>query len=144
MAPFEQQQKESNTEITRFRAQAFAGPLPPPEVLAKYNEAVPDAAERILAMAEKQNAHRQALESKIVQANISSQTRGSYFGFIVAMTAILGGIYLVIEGKDGQGLAAIITSLAALTTVFIIGKRQEQKELRSKSDAIAKRVKPPE
>jgi hypothetical protein len=60
------------------------------------------------------------------------------------MTAILGGIYLVIEGKDGQGLAAIITSLAALTTVFIIGKRQEQKELRSKSDAIAKRVKPPE
>lgn len=38
-----------------------AGPLPPAEELLKYNDAVPEAAERILKMAETQQHHRLAL-----------------------------------------------------------------------------------
>jgi uncharacterized membrane protein len=36
----------------------FSGPLPPPEVLAHYNEVVPGAAERILTLTEEQSAYR--------------------------------------------------------------------------------------
>ncbi|MXY23205.1 MAG: DUF2335 domain-containing protein [Acidobacteria bacterium] len=45
-------------------SQSFQGPLPPPGLLAKYNEAFPDCAERIVAMTEQQAAHRHALESR--------------------------------------------------------------------------------
>ena len=38
--------------VTTARAEAFAGPLPPPQVLEKYNQTVPDAANRIIKMAE--------------------------------------------------------------------------------------------
>ena len=41
-----------------LQSSLFAGPLPPPEILEQYNRLVPDAAERILTMAETQAAHR--------------------------------------------------------------------------------------
>jgi uncharacterized membrane protein len=91
-------------------------------------------------MAEKQSAHREEMEKTVVNASVKSQTRGAWFGFIVSMTAILGGIYLITLGKDGQGLAAIISSLAALTAVFVIGKRKESKELKEKSQALTTRT----
>jgi hypothetical protein len=50
--------------ITRVQASYFAGPLPPPEVLARYNDVVPNGADRILSMAERQGAHRESLETK--------------------------------------------------------------------------------
>ena len=56
------------------------------------------------------------------------------------MTAILGGILLIALGKSVQGLVAIISSLTALTVVFVLGKRKQDKELKEKSDALAKRM----
>jgi uncharacterized membrane protein len=41
-------------EITQARL--TTGPLPDPETLAKYNQIVPDGANRIIVMAEKQSA----------------------------------------------------------------------------------------
>jgi uncharacterized membrane protein len=127
--------------ITRLEASAsYTGPLPPPGMLIKYNEAVPDAAQRILVMAERQSVHRETMEAAVVTANLKSQTRGSWFGFILSMTAILGGIYLITLGKSAQGLTAIIGSLTALTAVFIYGKKKESRELKGKSEALAKRM----
>ena len=44
------------------RTTALSGPLPPPEVLAQYEVALPGAAERIFKMMERQEEHRQTLE----------------------------------------------------------------------------------
>ena len=62
-------------------------------------EAVPDAAERILVMAEKQAEHRRALESKVVRSNIFNQTLGQIFAFILGLIAIGGAIYLIGTAK---------------------------------------------
>jgi uncharacterized membrane protein len=48
---------------------SFTGPLPPPEVLAKYNETVPGLAERIICMAEQQAKHRQQIETTVIKSN---------------------------------------------------------------------------
>lgn len=45
-----------------LEAFAYSGPLPTPEMLAAYGEAIPGAAERILSMAEDEQAHRQAMD----------------------------------------------------------------------------------
>lgn len=130
------------TAITRVEA-SYTGPIPPPGMLVKYNEAFPGAAERILAMAERQSAHREEMETTVVTASVKSQTRGSWFAFIIAMTAIVGGIYLIKLGKDTEGLSAIIGSLVALAGVFVYGKKKESKELKEKSQALSKRMNPP-
>ena len=131
--------KPPATAITRVEA-SYTGPLPPPGMLIQFNDAFPGAAERIVAMTERQSAHRENIETIVVTAAARSQTRGSWFAFIISMTAILGGIYLVKLGKSGEGVAAIITSLAGLAAVFIYGKKKEKKELNEKADVLAKRM----
>jgi len=52
------------------------------------------------------------------------------------MTVVLGGMWLVHEGKSGSGLAAILTALASLVGVFVWSKHEQQKDLAKKSEAL--------
>jgi uncharacterized membrane protein len=118
----------------------FSGPLPPPDVLIKYNDAHPGAADRILKMAETQVEHRQGLERSVVEANCRVQKSGPIYGFVICMTAILGGVYLIRVGDNAYGLAAIISALASLAFVFVFGKRKQAKELKEKSDEVVRQT----
>jgi uncharacterized membrane protein len=71
---------------------SFSGPLPPPALLAKYNEVIPNGAERIMAMAERQSAHREFLEKQVVAGNVASQARGSHYAFIICPLPFLAGL----------------------------------------------------
>jgi uncharacterized membrane protein len=114
----------------------FSGPLPPPEELAKYDRILPGSADRIIRMAEQQSMHRQNLESVVLGANASSQKWGLICAFIIAMSAIWGGVWISLKGMSGAGLTTIITALAALVGVFVYGKSQQRKELRDKEQAL--------
>jgi uncharacterized membrane protein len=116
---------------------SFSGPLPPPETLDRYNQILPGAAERIITMAESQHQHRQGLETLVIHSNVKAQKLGTILGFIVAMTVVLGGMYLVHEGKNAPGLAAILTALASLVGVFLYSKREQQKDLAKKAENLA-------
>jgi uncharacterized membrane protein len=130
-----------NTAIATVTQQSvtFSGPLPHPALLAKYNEVIPDGAERIMKMAERQSAHRESLEAQVVAGNIASQARGSIFAFILCLVAIIGWFALLFTGRNTVGLASIISSLAALASAFIYGKYQQSKERVEKAEALAAR-----
>ena len=93
--------------------------LPPPEILARYNEAVPTAAARILSLAERCTAHREGIEKAIVEAGIKDQRLRVFFAFGIAVLAIGGGIYLIAIDRNGYGIAAIISSLVPLSGLFL-------------------------
>jgi uncharacterized membrane protein len=131
-------QPSSTFQITAHAAH-FSGPLPPPEILVKYNEALPGCAERIIAMAETQSKHRQSLESKVIESKCNAEKNGPIYGFIICMTAIIGGIFLIYTGKSPEGLASIGGSLAGLVAVFVYGKRKQAQELRDKAQSIIPR-----
>ena len=115
----------------------FSGPLPPPEILARYNDAIPGGAERILAMAENQSKHRQSLEQKVVDANCRAQRNGTILGFLICMAAIGSGTFLIDVGKSAEGLVPIIGALGGLVAIFVIGKSQQRKDLEQKGNALA-------
>ena len=48
---------------------------------------------------------------------------------IISLTAILGGVYLVMNDKSTAGLTSIITTVGALAGVFVYGKYTQKKEL---------------
>jgi uncharacterized membrane protein len=123
-------------ELVRIQSAAFSGPLPPPEALERYNQTLPGLAERIIVMAESQHSHRLELEKHVIHSNVSAQKLGTVLGFVVAMTTVIGGIWLVHGGKSGEGLAAILTALASLVGVFVYSKREQQKDLARKTEAI--------
>ncbi|MGH9691365.1 MAG: DUF2335 domain-containing protein [Candidatus Acidiferrales bacterium] len=131
----QQNQNPTSFQITAHAAH-FSGPIPPPDILIKYNEAVPGAADRIITMAENQSKHRQGLEKTVIDANCRAQRNGSILGFIICMTAILGGMFLVYSGKSAEGLASIIAPLVGLAGVFVVGKMRQKKELDNKTKEL--------
>jgi len=92
-----------------------------------------------MVMAEKQSAHRESLEAKVVAANVASQARGSHYAFIICLVTIIGGFVLIGMSKNIYGISAVIASLATLATVFVVAKRDQRKERVEKSTALAER-----
>jgi len=92
-------------------------------------------------MAENQGRHRQNLEQKVVDSNCKAQDRAPIFGFIVVVIVVLGGIYLIHEGKNVEGLVAILGALGGLVSVFFYGKWEQKRDLTAKAQQFMQ--KPP-
>lgn len=81
--------------------------------------------------------HRQGLEAVAIEGNVTTQKWGLACAFIIALSAIWGGIWISLKGMSGAGLTAIIAALVALVGVFVYGKSGQKKELAEKSEALA-------
>jgi uncharacterized membrane protein len=131
-----------HTQNTSLIAQAevrqWSGPLPHPEALERYNQIVPGSAERIIKLAETQHDHRLEIEKSVIDSGIAAQKLGTILGFILAMTAILGGVFLIYVGKESTGITSIIAALAGLVGVFVYGKSEQKKELTTKAESVVK------
>jgi uncharacterized membrane protein len=116
---------------------SFSGPLPPPEALDRYNQIVPGLAERIVAMAESQSQHRQALERKVIDSNIRNERLGQVFAFFIAMTVVVGSLILLWHGRNLEGLTGILGTLVSLAGVFVYGRWSKRKELAEKRQLVS-------
>lgn len=118
------------------RSEFFSGPIPPPELLARYNKIIPNGADRILTMAEQQQSHRHYLEKSVVECDMRRSDRGLLLGFVITAIFGIGGIYLIATGHNLNGLAIIFMPLATLVGTFIYAQNSRKKERIEKSKSI--------
>ena len=102
-------------------ASYFRGPLPSPQALREYNNAIPGLGERIVSSWEDESRHRRGLERRIVDAAIANQSRGQLIAAAIALVIAGGGIVLIALGHDIAGLIALIPNLVALVGLFLYG-----------------------
>lgn len=112
--------------------QFYSAPLPPPDDLRAYNDAVPNGAERILTMAENQSAHRIEIESKAISAQIEDSKRGQIFGLIVAIVFAVASVWLALQGHDTVASILGGSTIVGLVTVFVVGKKEQREDLSQK------------
>ncbi len=110
------------------------GPIPDPDTIKQYEAIHPGAAGILFNQFEKQGDHRRSLEDRMVGGNQQRQTRGQWMAFVLSMTAIVGGVALIWNGRSTEGLTSIIGALVALVAVFIIGKVSEAKQRDSQQE----------
>lgn len=118
--------------VKQVVSQSYSGPIPHFTDFAGYENVLPGSADRILLMAENQSLHRQQLESSVISSDISNSRRGQYFGFIIAITMIVGGLGLVFVGRNISGFGTMLLALGSLVGLFIYGKKDEAKEQKEK------------
>lgn len=106
----------------------YAGPIPPPGALAQYEETLPGAADRILTMAESQQAHRQALEAAAANHNAWRSMAGLFVGGIVALAALALAGVLAALGQPVWSAATAMAAVASLAGVFVYGNYIRRKE----------------
>lgn len=101
-----------------------SGPLPAPEVIQGYETVLPGAADRIIKMAESEQAHHHKMEEKNEKRRFTASIIGQTFGFVLGMTGIIGGVVLLVNDKSVTGFSVFITSLATLVGAFVYQRRK--------------------
>lgn len=121
---------------------SFSGPIPPPEILEKYEQILPGSAGRLITMAENQSRHRQHLEKTVVEGEVKRAWWGLWTGYTLGLAGIGGSVAL---GLYGQQVAASVlcgTTLVSLVSVFVIGAVGRRKERQEKLESV-KEGRPP-
>jgi len=128
-----QGKQQTKPQVVAMQAE-FRGPLPPPDMLQRYEEIHPGTAERVLQQFERETQHRHAIEQKVIDAQLEAQLAeipafrlGQVFAFLIAVVGLLSAAYCVSKAPTaghawaGAGIAGI--SLATLAGVFIYGRK---------------------
>lgn len=109
-------------------SQSYSGPVPPPEILAAYNEIVPGSAEQIINQFVAQGRHRMAMEDVVIKGDVRRANYGLAAGFVLAAGTIAGSFYMTYLGKEIVGIGGLLLSLGSLATAFIYGTVSRRRE----------------
>lgn len=97
-----------------FTTESYQGPVPPPDLIAAYEEAIPNGGQQVLGLANTEQAHRHRLEERQLEAAISAQRLVHVLTFLLTLVIILGGFYLVEHNKEIGGYITIAVAASGI------------------------------
>jgi uncharacterized membrane protein len=112
------------TSALQFQAEIHTGPIPAAGEIGEYERILPGSADRIIKMAEKEQAHRHQLQLRGQSHRLGITFVGQLFAFLMGISGIAGGVYLVKSDKPITGFGVFFTSLATLMGVFFYSRRR--------------------
>ncbi len=124
-------QTEAQTQVIAAKSETFEGPLPHPDILARYENILPGIADRIVRMAEaEQNARHSAIaqdaknKSALVDiaaqesaGALEAQKKGQNIGLAISLVCVLCAIVCALMDKP----AIVTCTFLAVPTASLIG-----------------------
>lgn len=120
--------RTSSLSVTK----TYSGPIPPPELLERYDQIVPGSAQTIIDQFTKQGDHRMSLEQLVIRADVQRSKWGLIAGFTLAIVTIIGSFYMMYLGKETVGFGGVLVAVGSLVTTFIYGTVSRRKEREEK------------
>lgn len=105
----------------------FSGPLPSPEDFKAYGEAMKDAPQRILKMAEEQSEHRMRMEKKLLNRSTTESVLGQVIGFLISILFLSAAVWLGMNDHDVLA-GTIVAAISSLIIVFVLKRNPKDKE----------------
>ncbi|NER99817.1 MAG: DUF2335 domain-containing protein [Symploca sp. SIO1B1] len=109
--------------------------LPSAETLAQYHNLGAEAAERIIAIAEKEQEHRHKMQEKLVDARLLAQRQArnerrlwQIFAFSLAVVSVICGSIAAMLGEPVAGEVIGSVGVFGLVVVFIAKGRGQREE----------------
>lgn len=139
LEPQRSEPRDSRRRRITFQAEAslsYNSPLPPPEILAGYGRTQADAPERILAMAERQEAHRQQMEKIVIEAGAANASKAVNIAAYIATLFVGASVYMVHEHYAVYGIVTLGSTLAALAGVNVYGRAAQKQERTEKAKLL--------
>lgn len=124
--------------FTASKTEISSGPLPHPDLVKGYNEIIPDGAERIMRMAEKEQDNRFIERQEIRDTNkeialgkLKYMNRGQIMGFIIAIVML--GLATLFVFTNHESIACFLFSIGTVSLVALflqafIAPKHKQKE----------------
>lgn len=120
-----------------------SGPLPNPAVLAGYEAVQNGFAERIVAMAEREQEHRHSMDRLDVSQSYRLASRGQLFALVALAIMAALAITLAVVGEPVWATVAGGVDVAAVVGVFITGQRRTDEQPASEPTGQARDSLPP-
>lgn len=100
-----QPSKQPNTQvaISRYHEEFYQGALPKADELEKYALIIPNGAERIMAMAEKEQNHVHKEEGLDRATNRDLARSGQKIAAVLTLACIISAVWLILLGHDTAG-----------------------------------------
>lgn len=122
---------QSETQIISAKAESFEGPLPHPDILARYESILPGIADRIVRMAEaEQKARHSAIDQDAKHKSIlvdtaakesagalEAQKKGQNIGLAISLICVLCAIVCALMDKP----TIVTCAFLAVPTASLIG-----------------------
>lgn len=116
--------EDADQSVAVEQRRSWQGPLPPPEALQAFREAVPRSDEVILSEYEKQGEHRRSIETRESQASAFAVRALSAGTVFTSLGTIAGGIYLAALGHIwGAGIV-----IAGPLVTVVLGRSRSKEE----------------
>lgn len=132
--------QDAKLVLTRIVSKVHRGPIPSAEELDHLERVLAGSANRCFEMAEREQAHRHAIDDKIVTREFSLRSRGQYLA-VAALVCLLGVVcYLAYLGDTTAAAALGSATIVGVVAVFVTGRRYDVKE----AEASQPEEKPPE
>jgi len=116
-----------STTITR----KYSGPLPPPEILAEYEELLPGASQRVFEHMEREQAHRHLMDNRDqdsrdeTEGNLyTTARRGQTMAFIVTLVMVGAACGLAAYGFTAAAVAIGGLGLGQIVLGFLNQKKK--------------------
>jgi uncharacterized membrane protein len=121
----QQQPQHSQSRLIATQT-GWSGPLPSPDALDKFNQIIPNGADRIVAMAEREQTHRIDTESRGLTATIAEAKRGQYLGAGISLMALAGAAFTAYIGAHWSVSVAFIGLTILGVVRALIRPRKDQ------------------
>jgi len=113
----------------------FSGPIPPPDILRSYEDAIPGSGDRLILMAEKEQHHRHTMQTRLVDAKLDNTKRfynekktGQFCGLTIGLVCIISGSFLALNDKQLAGSVIGTSGIGGIVSVFVIGREKQRKD----------------
>ena len=131
-------------ERRQFIHEHYEGVIPHPKIVEGYEKICPGATDRILAMAEDDLKHKHELEImeqknvmecrlKVLENDANIFKKGQILGFIVMLTALIGGFFLVYTNHESGGYSTVVGVILSYF-VSVIYKNKVNRKLEEKEE----------
>lgn len=137
-------EREVSEQVVAVRQEFHSGPLPSSKEFLAYDAVVSGAADRILAMAEKEQAMRlegqrsdAQARNDIIDKETAFKKRGQTIGGLIGGCCIMLAAYCAYLGAV-WGAVAIVGAIAGVAYVFISGEAHKDKLDEKEQDGMAK------
>ncbi|MDO8430449.1 MAG: DUF2335 domain-containing protein [Candidatus Taylorbacteria bacterium] len=111
------------------RTEVFSGPVPTPEVIERYEKIYPGAAKIIFDKWDLQVKHRQHIEKSVVWTDNTKSILGVVFGFIIDLSTVGGGLYLLINQAIIWGFVVLLCGFGMLIFSVLISRRKNNNNI---------------
>lgn len=109
-------------------AKFHRGPLPAPEDLEAYERLIHNGADRIMQMAEKEQAHRHTREDENDRAETKLQSQGQTIGTAIVFALLLLATAFVFTGHEAPAITIFSVTILGLGSIFVLRRHGGPKD----------------